>query len=251
MGVVRALETEEHINEERGNAEQGAGASGRARRQERGEETRRKIMEAAEAEFARGSYHSVSLRDIAKTADVRLASIAYHFGTKEELWKAVFLRRAIEMNRERVALLTETARKAKGSVVPLRGVLRAMLQPGIRWLFDPGGRGLFIQVLIRSPLDQTSPMFDMFYRDARHIQRFIPYFKKALPELTEEDINWRMHFCIGAMHYTITDIKRLEYVSNGVCNTEDMEEMVDRVVTFCEAAFRAPPYEKQPPRPCT
>lgn len=217
------------------------------RRQDRSEVTKQRILDASERLFATRSFASVSLREIAKAAEVGVATVNYHLGSKDDLLKAVFLRRAIELNRERVALLSEAEALAEGRAVPLRAILRALLLPGIRWSFDPGGRGLFIQFMIRCQLDPSSPLYELFYRDVRHLQRFVPHFRQTLPELNEADIHWRMHFTLGAMHYTITDLNRLDQVSNGLCDTSNLEETVSRIVNFCEGAFRFAPFN--PPLP--
>lgn len=211
------------------------------RRQERSEVTKQRILDASERLFANRSFASVSLREIAKAAEVGVATVNYHLGSKDDLLKAVFLRRAIELNRERVALLADAEAAAQGGAIALRGILRALLLPGIRWSFDPGGRGLFIQFMIRCQLDPSSPLYELFYRDVRHLQRFVPRLKQTLPELSEADIHWRMHFALGALHYTITDLRRLDHVSDGLCNTSSMEEAAERIVSFCEGAFRSGP----------
>ncbi|MAM00170.1 TetR/AcrR family transcriptional regulator [Hydrocarboniclastica marina] len=212
------------------------------RRQERSEVTKQRILDASERLFASKSFASVSLREIAKAASVGVATVNYHLGSKDDLLKAVFLRRATELNRERVALLSKSEQSSNGSAIPLRQIMRALLLPGIRWSFDQGQRGLFIQFMIRCQLDPSSPLYELFYRDVRHLQRFVPHLKRTLPELDEADIHWRLHFTLGALHYTITDLNRLDQVSNGLCNTSSMDETVERIVTSSEAAFRAGPF---------
>lgn len=207
--------------------------------QSRSNETRNRIMEVAEELFAHRSFAAVSMREITTEAKVGLAAVNYHFGSKEGLFKAVFLRRARDLNRERAQMLEAAEARAQGGVVPLREVLAALLRPGIRWSFDTGGRGLFIQFLTRLQLDHSSPLHEIFYKDVGHLRRFIPYFSNVLPELSEEDLLWRLHFTLGALHYTITDLKRLEHISEGVCDISDFEATLERIVSFAEAGFRS------------
>lgn len=211
--------------------------------QERTSKTRNRIIAVAESLFARRSYAAVSMREITAEAGVGLAAVNYHFGSKEALFKTVFLRRARDLNRERAHLLEAAERRATGGVVPLREVLSALLRPGIRWSFDTEGRELFIQFLTRCQLDHASPLHELFYNDVGHLRRFIPYFLRVLPELGEEEILWRLHFTLGALHYTITDLKRLERISNGVCDISQFEATLARIVSYAESAFRsAPPF---------
>lgn len=57
---------------------------------DRGDNTRRALIEAAIAEFARDGFHAASTREIARCAEANQALIGYHFGGKEGLYLAVF-----------------------------------------------------------------------------------------------------------------------------------------------------------------
>lgn len=52
--------------------------------------TRTKILEAAIELFAARGYDGASIRDIEQKADVNRGLITYHFGNKEDIWKAAF-----------------------------------------------------------------------------------------------------------------------------------------------------------------
>ena len=62
-------------------------------------------MEAAEQLFAERGVRAVSIRDIAAAAGVNSALIAYHFGSKEELFFTVYQAVAEPMNVERTRRL--------------------------------------------------------------------------------------------------------------------------------------------------
>lgn len=65
------------------------------KRERNPEETRRRILDAAEAEFARKGYDGTRLRDIALAVGVHHALLHHYFKDKEGLFRAV-LERAIE-----------------------------------------------------------------------------------------------------------------------------------------------------------
>lgn len=52
-------------------------------------DTRERLLEAGLRLFATRGYDSVSTRELAKTAGVNIAAIAYHFGGKQDLYHAV------------------------------------------------------------------------------------------------------------------------------------------------------------------
>ena len=65
------------------------------------------ILDSAEALFAERGYFGVSVRDITEHADVRLASVNYHFRTKEKLFREVVTRRAAVVSEDRRKLLAD------------------------------------------------------------------------------------------------------------------------------------------------
>src|SRR5882724_9640976 len=67
--------------------------------------TKARILDAAEALFMEHGFEATSLRSITAAAAVNLAAVNYHFGSKEELFRAVLTRRLDPMNQARVALL--------------------------------------------------------------------------------------------------------------------------------------------------
>lgn len=54
--------------------------------------TQRRLLDAAEAEFARTGYAGARLKDIASAANVQISLIHHHFGDKDGLYRAVLSR---------------------------------------------------------------------------------------------------------------------------------------------------------------
>lgn len=64
-------------------------------------EKRDHIMDVAEKLFAENGYDAASTRKIAAEANVNSAMIAYYFGSKEELYKSIILRRIISLKSDK------------------------------------------------------------------------------------------------------------------------------------------------------
>ncbi len=71
-------------------------------------DTREKILSTATELFGQHGLHAVSTGQIASTAAVNKALIFYHFGTKEQLFEAVFRERIAEMERRMTRLIAES-----------------------------------------------------------------------------------------------------------------------------------------------
>jgi AcrR family transcriptional regulator len=63
--------------------------------------TAAKILDAAEHAFAEHGYAGTSTREIARRADVPFGGLHYHWGSKRQLWEAVF-RRLAERTRDTI-----------------------------------------------------------------------------------------------------------------------------------------------------
>jgi AcrR family transcriptional regulator len=55
----------------------------------RGDETRARLLQAAGEEFAATGYRAANVRAICRAARANVSAIKYHFGSKEELYRAV------------------------------------------------------------------------------------------------------------------------------------------------------------------
>ncbi len=67
--------------------------------------TKDRILGAAEELFAQYGFSGTSLRQVTSRADVNIAAVNYHFGSKENLVNEVFRRRMDEMTEKRLAAL--------------------------------------------------------------------------------------------------------------------------------------------------
>lgn len=76
--------------------------------------TRESILDTAESLFAQQGHEATSMRQITGAAGVNLASVNYHFGSKESLVQAVLKRRLEVLNRERMRLLDELEAQSGG-----------------------------------------------------------------------------------------------------------------------------------------
>jgi AcrR family transcriptional regulator len=65
------------------------------RRERRRAHSRHQILDAAEEVFARNGFHEASLREIAELAEYSVGAVYGFFAGKNELYREIFLRRAV------------------------------------------------------------------------------------------------------------------------------------------------------------
>jgi AcrR family transcriptional regulator len=194
-------------------------------------ETKQKLLDAAERLFSEQGYGAVSLRQIIADADVNLAAIHYHFGSKQELLDEVILRKAGPVNRERLARLDRLEAAPGGPRV--ERVLEAFLMP----MAEAAGQnpefcklmgrmqaeGILTEVVVRN----FQPM----------LGRFLGALRKAVPDLPENEFRWRVHFMQGSIAHTMSsDPAPLA----GAQDIGGFPGRIERLIAFLSGAFRAP-----------
>jgi len=180
------------------------------------QQTKPRILDAAEILFAEHGFAATSLRDITKEAAVNLAAVNYHFGSKTALLSAVFERRINPINEERLRLLTELEKSASGKPLDLHDVLRAFLLPPFLKMQEWGESGRkFMQLVGRThSVEASEQMHEAFFKHFEEIiVRFTRAFENILPELPKQNLHLRMQFVVGAMAHTLVWSQKLEQLS--------------------------------------
>ena len=203
--------------------------------------TKENLLDAAERLFAERGVKETSVRHITKAAGSHLASVNYHFNTKYGLIRAVISRRIEPLRKKRFELLDAYEAEAGDNPVPIEKIIYALVAPGMElYLKNPH----FLRFAGRMVSDPDRQIRRIFVSELDPVFfRVKDLLKKALPEIPEAEIMWRIHFTIGAMVHTWTNHSDLELRSGGVCNITNEREIIDRIVTVCAAALRAPLHE--------
>jgi AcrR family transcriptional regulator len=199
-----------------------------------------RILDAAERLFAERGFHGVSIRDVTGAAGVDVALASYHFGSKQGLLEAVFLRRAEDLNSERLARLDALIAGAGRKAPTLEEIIDAFTHP----LLDRsarGGSGWKSYFALIAEVN-NSPEFGGVLMTKHFdpvVQRFIEAIRQALPDCDPRDLYWAYHFLSGALTLTFAETGRIDKLSGGVCRASDLDSVHERLVPFCAAGFRA------------
>lgn len=201
--------------------------------------TKAAVFCAAERLFALHGFQNVSVRDITADAGVNLASVNYHFGSKDALLFEIFRRRTAELNRERARMLHEANDRHQGNP-PVRDILEALFAPPLRWGSPENDRRISIQFIIRSRSEGNEEMREALAKDVSHLARFADALIKARPELPRDTVYWRLHFCLGMVHNNrFAEFDRLHVLSDGATRESDTNALLTRMLDFAEAGFLA------------
>ncbi len=205
--------------------------------------TRERILNAAEALFVEQGFEATSLRQITTKAGANLAAVNYHFGTKEALVREVFDRRLRVINAERLAELDAAEAQAHGRPLAPARLIEAFLLPVLRMSKDRARGGhAFIRLLGRAYTEPTETVRKLLAEEyVEVLERFKRALLRALPELPEKELVWRVHFALGAMSYAIAGADSVQLIASyEVRDTDNIESITQRIVPFIVAGLSAP-----------
>jgi len=202
---------------------------------------RERILTVAERMFAEHGMEGVGLRAITAAARVNLASIAYHFGSKDGLLEALFAKRAAPIAQERLRLLALCFEQSKTPT--LEQILDAFLRPALTLGVQPQfGGPAFVKLRARlgTEPEKTSRkiLAKAFDESSR---KFIDAIAQALPQQPHAEIEWRYHFMLGTMFYTMANSGRIQSLTDGRCDPGDVKRALHHMIPFLAAGFRSAP----------
>lgn len=205
---------------------------------DRAHPTGERILDAAEALFARDGFSAVTVRQIMRKAEADVSLAYYHFKSKRDLFDAVMLRRAEHLNRIRLEALEAVEQRHPDDLATVKEIIDAFLDP----LLD----------LLASDHEEWRPYFALIgqvnsssewggecmtrYFDPL-VARFIEALKKAMPQSDDADLYWCYQFLSGALTLTFAETGRIDNLSGGVCRSTDMAAIKARMSRFIAAGF--------------
>lgn len=195
-------------------------------------DTKEKILDTAERLIGEQGYAATSLRQVIAEAGVNLAAVHYHFGSKEELLDAVVVRKAAPVNESRLARLDRVEAEAGSGPLEVEKVLESFFIPAAEMARRSPE---FVRLIGRMLTEGMMPRIVEKHFQAT-VVRFVSALRRAIPDLPQEELMWRVHFMVGAMAHAMCSAPILPGMAG---DAADMEPRMKRLVTFLGAGFRA------------
>ena len=167
------------------------------------EGTRQRLLDAAEPCFARRGYEGTSVRDITRVAACNVASVNYHFGSKQQLYEQVFHRRLSELRQLRIEAVNEVADEAaaRGDI---ELVIRTFAEAFLRPVVDDRRGPVTLGLLMREMTDPRLPAGMFLEQMVRPIQAtMVKAMTAAMPALDPEAAVCCLHSLIGQLVHSV------------------------------------------------
>lgn len=200
------------------------------------EETRQRIIEAAEIAFAEEGLN-ISMRRIMDDAGVNVSSINYHFGDRDSLLRALMDERSQSINQERLRLLNEALEKSHQPT--LAQIIDALLRPALgveRRRDHKWQRFLKVRAMLSA---ESSPVVrDAMSENYNEMHnRFIDALCLVTPKLSRDEIYWRYHCLLGVQSQSIAFGHRITAISDGQVDVDETNDVLEKIIPLMVRLF--------------
>ncbi|MCC5451243.1 TetR/AcrR family transcriptional regulator [Rheinheimera sp. UJ51] len=203
--------------------------------------TQLKILDAAQNLFAEAGFNDTSLRQITTKAEVNLASVNYHFGSKKELIQAV-LQRYLQVLMPRLDHEFDQL-LAKTQPHSLPDILAVFVKPLLELNHvQRKGTRTFLQLLGRGYTDvQGHLRWFINHHYGQTLDKFVLLVQQSCPHLPASVLFWRLHFSLGSIVFTMASNDALAEIALADFNESvDIEGVIARLIPYLAAAIAAP-----------
>ncbi|MFQ6370996.1 TetR/AcrR family transcriptional regulator [Shewanella sp. YIC-542] len=199
-------------------------------------DTKTRILDAAERLFAERGFSETSLRLITSKAEVNLASVNYHFGSKKELIRAV-LARYLDVFMPAASHAINAQRKQEQQA-SLEEIFSSLVGPLLKlnqlW---PDGTRTFLQLLGRGYIESQGHLrWFITSHYGEHLQTFVTAVSESVPQVPPADVFWRLHFTLGTVVFTMASADALmEIATADFDEHNDIEAVIRKVIPYISA----------------
>jgi AcrR family transcriptional regulator len=161
-------------------------------------DTKEQIISVAKRLFAERGFAGTTLRNVISEANVNLAAVHYHFGSKEELFRAVVERFARPIVEQELALLKQL--QAGGRVPTVEEILTAVLKPCLEFVAQDKEFLLVHTQFMGRCWAEPEPLKSMVEGEfAASMEAFLDVFQRTLPEQSRSQLAWKFDLVIAAL----------------------------------------------------
>lgn len=196
---------------------------------------RDQLLDVAESLFSLRGFYGVTVRQITDAANLRLASVNYYFKTKEDLFQAVMLRRALPIVDERKSRLLAINFDKLSREEGVRELVLAIVDPMYRRVLDndPGWRSYLnllasISTIAVAPDEALGPMNSLELVSAE----FVEALRLLSTNGNEQQAHNVFQFITGATLSTLSNNGRINKLSQGKFKSDEYASIYPDMIDF-------------------
>ena len=204
--------------------------------------TKNKIIDAAESLFAEQGFNGTSLREITGKAEVNLAAVNYHFGSKKGLVQAVAEKFLVPLCDH-----VEHALAERLSASDFRVTLEEALEILMRSLLmvnrdNDQALAVFMRLLDLAYMKNQEELRDFLVESyGQRFQGLIRMVREDAAPMEDDEFFWRLHFLLGSITFTLSNYQTISALEKREFHRDDaaVEEVLHRMIPVLAAGFQA------------
>lgn len=199
------------------------------------------IVTAAETLFAEQGFTETTVRQITSRAEVNLAAINYHFGSKKGLIQAVAEKFLTPLSVELQSMLEQRmiGDHDKVSLEELLEMLmRALLMVNRE---NMNALAVFMRLLELAYMkNQEELRHFLVDRYNSKLQTFIAELRKDSAPMEDDEFFWRLHFLLGSITFTLSNFQTLNAIEKKEFHSgAEVENILHRMIPVLSAGLQA------------
>jgi len=199
------------------------------------------IVRAAETLFAEQGFTETTVRQITARADVNLAAVNYHFGSKKGLIQAVaekFLGPLCQNIEQALDQRLAASDQTLSLEEMLEMLMRALL--GVNRDNDHA-LSVFMRLLDLAYMKHQEDLRDfLIERYGSRVQKFISLMRKDAAPMEDDEFFWRLHFLLGSITFTLSNFHTLHAIERKEFDSgAEVERILHRMVPVLAAGLQA------------
>ncbi|MEL6813828.1 MAG: TetR/AcrR family transcriptional regulator [Cyanobacteria bacterium J06598_3] len=166
------------------------------------QEIKEQILDVAESAIARDGYAGTTLRNIVGQAKVNLAAVHYHFGSKEDLLKAVLARISQPIVASQLVALDRLMAASETGETPLtvEAILTAYLSPALSCVVQHHKRRPLRAQFIGRSRTEPDPVQQIAADQFRPgTDRVLDALQRALPDQSRSQLEWKLDLVVACL----------------------------------------------------
>ena len=193
-------------------------------------DTKEQLLNVAEQLIAERGYAGTTVRAIANQANANLAAVNYHFGSKEDLFRAIFSRIARPIVVEQLTMLDELQQKE--SLPSVEEILTAFLKPCFEKIIQ-GGSFLTVRAQFMGRCwSEPEPLQNIASGEFMESRlAFLDILQQVIPDCSRRDLNWKLDLVIATLIRVQNEAGKPESLLKS-SQPEDVDYAVQYLVRF-------------------
>ncbi|WP_328515319.1 TetR/AcrR family transcriptional regulator [Marinobacterium marinum] len=208
-----------------------------------GTDTSSRIIQAAEKLFAEQGFKETTMRQITTLADVNLAAVNYHFGSKKGLIHSVAEQSLTPLCE---AIEEGLGRQEDGSGPELMELMKVLAVALVRVHHRNDYALAVLMRLLDHAYRPSQQDLQQFLRDqyGKRIAVFLHYLRENTTGLSESEFFWRLHFLIGSVIFTLSNMHALVELDQSTDQKDvEVEVILARMLPVICAGIQAKGHE--------